>query len=395
MNEFAFHQTYTLTCPSLDCSDPNQIIRYGKRGGVQRYQCKTCKRRFSLTGKAKHKQVPAWQVGAAVDMYYSGMSYKQIAENMEKVLDIPEPSKAAVYEWVNDYSNLAKMFMWGQVGEDGTRETATGKPIKAKVGKHWVADEMVVRVGGKKMWNWNVMDVDTRYVLASRISRGRGVNQARAVLRKALRHADRPPDSITTDGLPSYQEAIKSVLPKTKHIVSDGIYELINNNLSERLQGSFRQRTKTLRGLQTRQTAQDYLDGWVIDYNFFKDHHSLGGKTPAQVAGVADQVPWDEWEDVVRMGGEVAEYRVLNETISRSKSKSEPTASKFTLGETLGITPPSVEKKLAMVRQAVEEFQRNQVPPPRRTGATRAYVGSTAPGSGPSPKRSGRGGPRW
>jgi hypothetical protein len=86
----------------------------------------------------------------------------------------------------------------------------------------------------------------------------------------------------------------------TKHFVSQGIYELVNNNRSERLQGSFRQRTKTMRGLQTRATGQHYLDGWVLDYNLFKDHHALGGKTPADVAGV--DVPYREWADVTRRG---------------------------------------------------------------------------------------------
>ena len=52
----------------------------------------------------------------------------------------------------------------------------------------------------------------------------------------------------------------------------------MNNNLSERLQGSFRQRAKTQRGLEERRTGQEYLDGWVMDYNFFKDHEAHRGQ---------------------------------------------------------------------------------------------------------------------
>ena len=294
MAEFSLNRTFELVCPS-NCSDPHQIIRYGKRRGVQRYRCKTCRRRFSITGAAKYKQVPAEHVGAAIDMYYSGMSYKQVAENMEKVFNMPEPSKRTVHDWVKSYTRRARDYMLGQVGPDGTRATKTGKLIKARTGRHWVADEMVIKVGGHRYWNWNVMDVDTRYVLASRVSRGRGINNARAVFRKALRAASGPPDTITTDGLAAYPEAIKTVFPKARHIVSAGIYEPINNNLSERLQGDFRQRTKTMRGLQTRRTAQDYLDGWVIDHNLFRDHETLGYKTPGEVAGV--ELPW------ARVGG--------------------------------------------------------------------------------------------
>ena len=136
------------------------------------------------------------------------------------------------------------------------------KTIHADTGSHWVANEMTVRVGGRQYWNWNVMDAKTRYVLASRISRRRGLNDARAVFRKALRNAESPPDTITTDGLAAYVEAIKTVFPTAKHIVSEGIYEPVNNNLSERLQGDFRQRTKTLRGLQTLPYTKQTIGQW-------------------------------------------------------------------------------------------------------------------------------------
>ena len=86
------------------------------------------------------------------------MSYKQIAENMEDMFDIPEPSKATVFEWVGDYSARALDAMKGH---------------KARTGDEWVADELVVSVGGEKHWLWNVMDSATRYILAAHLSKRR------------------------------------------------------------------------------------------------------------------------------------------------------------------------------------------------------------------------------
>lgn len=387
MDEFSYNQVFTLTCPSPRCPGPSKIIRYGKRKGVQRYQCKTCRRRFSVTGKAKRKQVPAEHVGAAIDVYYSGTSYKQTAEFMQDAYDMGEPSKASVHDWVKGYTKLARAFLQGQIGDDGTKATATGKPVKAKTGPHWVADEMQLKVGGKKYWNWNVMDAKTRYLLASRISRGRGVNQARAVFRKALRAAERPPETITTDGLGSYVEAVKTVLPSTKHVVSEGIYAKLNNNLSERVQGTFRDRTKTQRGLETRRTAQDYLDGFVIDYNFFRDHEALGGRRPGEIAGV--NVPWVEWADVVRMGGEIAEPQVRSETLSRHKSRPTPKPAQRqpTLGETLGFTRPGKDAQMAEIRDAVEAYREREAAErttrPRRQPTPHIYAGAGRPGPRP------------
>ena len=149
------------------------------------------------------------------------------------------------------------------------------------------------------MWNWNVMDSETRYILASHLSKHRDAKAAQAVFRKALAASAEPPKTIKTDKLRSYVSAARKMFPDAQHIQSDGIRSQDNNNnRSERLQGTFRDRAKTLRGLETRETGQRYLDGWVMDYNLFRDHEALGGRTPGQAAKV--DAPFREWSDVVR-----------------------------------------------------------------------------------------------
>ncbi len=82
-----------------------------------------------------------------------------------------------------------------------------------------------------------------------------------------------------------------------KHVQSEGLHPAINNNLSERLQGTYRQRTKTPRGLDNAESGQVDLDGWTLTYNLFRLHESLDNKTPASAAKVS--TPFKSWEDVV------------------------------------------------------------------------------------------------
>ena len=310
MAEIEVEQTYVVECPAPDCPSPSNVIRNGVRNGQQRYECKTCKNYFMAEGRPLGKWFTAQQIGDALDSYYSGMSYKQVAEGLEDTYDLPEPAKTTIFAWVKAYTRQGLRLMAGQVGADGTEMTATGKRVKADVGEHWVADEMVVRIGGQQWWLWNVMDVKTRYILAARLSHQRNLKDAIALFKKARANANKEPKTIKTDGLAAYPDGIKTVFHNTQHVVSEGVHEEVNNNLSERLQGSFRQRIKTQRGMEKRLTAQEYVDGWVLDYNFMKKHESLGGKVPADAAGVTEQVPWDSWEDVVRLGGEVADIRI-------------------------------------------------------------------------------------
>lgn len=287
-----FTKTVTVNCPYCESES---VIKYGKQNGKQLYKCKSCKKRFNDTGALHGRMVSAEQIGAAIRMFYSGMSYKQIGENMASAFDMSEPSKQTIYAWVRDYTDAAVEAMAGH---------------KAHTSGKWVADEMAVDVGGEKMWNWNVMDAETRYILASHLSPTRTIASAVKVMEKARDAATEPPNQITTDRLWSYDKAIDRVFPKARHVKSKGMKSIVlNNNLSERLQGTYRQRIKTLRGLENERTAQRYLDGWALTYNLFREHESLGFKQPANVAGV--DAPFGEWADVVKREGRVSKRRRL------------------------------------------------------------------------------------
>ena len=231
MAAFTEIRTRKVDCPYCHNS---KVVKNGQNAnGKQTYLCKPCGKRFLHTGQVAGHRIPAEQIGMAVRMYYGGTSYKQTAETMADGHDMPEPSKRAIYEWVTEYTAVAKDIM-----ADHPAHTS-GK---------WVADETQVKVGGEAMWLWNVMDASTRYALAVHLSPNRDTRAAVAVMRKAMAAADAPPKSITTDKLGSYTGAIKQVFPDADHIQSEGIRAELNNNLSERLQGTIKDRAKTMRG---------------------------------------------------------------------------------------------------------------------------------------------------
>ena len=298
--KFTTTTTFSLTCPKCDS---NHIIKVGKLRGVQRYQCRKCDKKFHASPNTPGRRFPPEQVGAAVRDFYTGKSYKQIAEGMADQYDIPEPSKRAIYSWVKDFTKKALREMENH---------------KANVGDEWVVDKMQVKVGGEKYWNWNVMDKKTRYVLASHLSKSRGAREARAVLRKAAANAASGPKEVRTDRLKSYISAVDDIFgADAKHIQTDGIRAEVNNNLSERLQGTFRSREKTLRGLDSRESGQLYLDGWVLTYNLFREHEGVGGRTPGEAAKVT--APFKDWGEVVEV---TSPKRVVPKVVEDSGPKS-------------------------------------------------------------------------
>ena len=359
MAEFTKVTTYTVNCPA--CGN-KRIVKNGKQTGQQRYLCKKCRKKFRANGKAPGRQMTPRQIGAAVRNYYMGLSYKQIGEGMAAEYGIPAPSKSTIYHWVRDYTDHASQVM---------------KDQKAATGDVWVADEMMVDVGGKHFWHRNVMDRKTRYVLASYLSEKRDGETARTVFRQALTRAKNPPAIIITDGLPSYRRPIRELIPKAKHVVSRGIRARINNNFSERLQGTYRSRTNTLRGLDSKKTGQRYLDGWTIIYNFFREHQGIRFKRPADMAKIKS--PFRRWADVVVSATKRRKANAPHAVLPFSQHRfgfrypQRPVATAQGVFEKKGHAPPET----MTLRQV--QFQFQSTPRPKRERAQKGAPRSVLP----------------
>lgn len=276
-------ETILAECPRCNASN---TIRYGTRNGNQIWYCRPCRKQWTDNGAKPGRRVPPEQVAAAIGMFYRGLSTEDVRQTFSHVYDF-EPSTASVYEWVRDYSNLAE------------RELRDCPPTK--LGGRWVADEMVVKAGGRNLWVWTMMDSKTRFILGSHVSLSRNAGDATALFKDAKRNAGgQIPRVIVTDGLASYPQARDKVFGlRTKHIVTGSVADDENNNLIERLNGTVRERTKVMRGMKSRKTAEELLEGWTTHYNYFRPHESLGGKTPSEAAATGCKLK--SWEDVARL----------------------------------------------------------------------------------------------
>jgi len=79
------------------------------------------------------------------------------------------------------------------------------------VGDTWVCDETVLKVGGKNIWYFDIIDQKSRYLLASRLSTVRTIKDAALVLKQAANVAGKTPKRIITDRLAAYIDAVERV----------------------------------------------------------------------------------------------------------------------------------------------------------------------------------------
>ena len=72
----------------------------------------------------------------------------------------------------------------------------------------------------------------------------------------------------------------------------------MNNNRMERSHVTLKERTKIMRGIKKTDTV--FLDGQRVYYNHIRPHQGLGGKTPAQAAGLELDLGVNKWKALIQ-----------------------------------------------------------------------------------------------
>lgn len=280
-----------------------KVIKYGKFRGIQRYWCNDCKRKFADNDALPNMKTSSDQVGAALNMYYEGMSLNAIRRHLGQTHH-NYPSDSTVYEWVDRFSKEA---------------IKEAKDCKPDVGDVWVADETVLKIGGKNVWFWDIIDSKTRFLLASVVSTNRGTREAKALMEKAQARAGKTPKYVLTDKLAAYVDGIEQAFgADAKHIQSKPFTMKNSTNFIERFHGTLKARTKVMRGLKDTETAKLFTDGWLVHYNFLRPHETLR-KTPAEAAGI--KFDYRNWQDIVNRPRIVVQKLTLEEALSQKSYK--------------------------------------------------------------------------
>lgn len=263
------------------CSSHN-VIKYGTFKGMQRWWCKDCKRKFADNRALPKMKTSVSVIGAAVGMYFGGMPLDSIQRQLAQDYGVYY-SEAGIYKWVVRFAKEA---------------INKAKSFKPTVGDTWIADETVIKVKGKNIWFWDIIDAKTRFLLASRLSTTRTTKDAALLMKAAQMRAGKSPKRIITDKLRAYLDGVELVFgAETKHIQSSPFEFEDSTSIIERFHGTLKDRINVVRGFKNMDTARLLTEAWLVHYNFFKEHEALSNIPPAQKMG---NVPFNDWEDVVR-----------------------------------------------------------------------------------------------
>ena len=273
-----------VSCGGGDCR--HRETRRRKRGVSERYECKTCGKKFTYNPGFVGRHYNHEEITGALEDVAMGKSSKQAAQSLAKTGRIPDP--ATIRRWTRSFGSLLKKMT---------------DSIAHRVGYEWSADELYFKSMGKGMWLFGVMDAETRFVMDYDVSPNKIGYDATNLFAGAVELAGKVPDVVTTDALPGFASGLRRALPggrraRTLHRKDAGIRKRhSNNNTYERFNGTLKGRLKSVRGFHSTLPALHVL--YLAYYNLFRPHSGMGEKTPAEALGVILKGP-DKWLTAIR-----------------------------------------------------------------------------------------------
>jgi transposase-like protein/predicted RNA-binding Zn-ribbon protein involved in translation (DUF1610 family) len=257
-------------------------LRRNQSGDIQRYACKSCGYWFATNLGFERMKATPQTVTMAMQLYFSGLSFASTSKALK--LRGVKISSVGVYKWVRKYVRLMESYL---------------DQIQPKVSDTWRADELWVKIKGDMKYVFALMDDETRFWIAQEVADTKKKHNPTRMFREGMRLANKVPETLITDGLPSYHKAWNKVYNQRmwsdmtpRHIKEIALDGEIHNNKMERMNGETRDREKVIRGLK--RTDTPILKGYQIYHNFFRPHMGLKGRTPAEAAGIKieGENPW-------------------------------------------------------------------------------------------------------
>jgi len=270
-------------CIGMQCKycDSEKVVKVGMKDDKQRYLCKDCGHKFTEGSDFPRMRTEARIISSSIDFYFEGLSTRKIQTQIEKLYGV-HVDHSTVLRWILKYSNLVSQYV----------ETLTPQLLGI-----YHVDETAIKCKGVQKWFWEIIDDQTKFLVAGHLSGSRTAEDAIALFEKSIRVAKKKPTSIYCDGLPSYIEGYNKVFYTMKKdtrpelVRRVGIRAVHNQNVVERLHSTLKDRIKPTRGLKGENTVRTLLEGWVVHYNYVRKHQTLK-MTPAQASGLNVKNDW-------------------------------------------------------------------------------------------------------
>jgi len=205
---------------------------------------------------------PKTLVGKTLDIYFKE-GYK-----LEIISDQIKVDTSTIFRWINKYSNFSHKYI------ESLR-------TQIQVHNYWLIDENEIIINGNNYYCWDVVDFRTCYLILSHVSQTRAIKDFQNLLGISMSRTGERPIIFISDRILDIRADIERLLSVS--LMPNRAFERVP---IEKFRITMSKRNEAIQGLRTLSNIQNILDGFAIQYNFFSDHITMNGTTPAQEAKI-------------------------------------------------------------------------------------------------------------
>jgi len=249
-------------------------VKFGKYKDSQYYYCKLCCRKFRDNEYLYHMKVPRRYITRALEMYYTGYSVPSIREFLSQNYGY-SPSYSVLWGWINKYTRLAVSLF---------------RDVSPVTGKVWIVTETMLEMKRQKLFVYDVLDKETRFLFISCV----GVHEVVHAVREFLSGRGDSPEKVYINVMEPYEDAIRNIFDRCREFSREPQFNG-NNEFIDRFSLNLPDGSRVLRNFRSINILVGFIMGWRVYYNFFRLNPRLGDKTPAQMCGLDYHIKtWDE-----------------------------------------------------------------------------------------------------
>ena len=176
-------------------------IRHNQLRDLQLCRCKDCHKKFSYSIGFEKKQAEYKHITSALQLYFSGESLQGVQKYL-KMQDV-KVSYVIVYNWIVKYFKMIDQYV--------------GK-FTPEVGNKWRADEVFLKVKGKRKYLYALMDYDTRFWISQQVADTKYTEDVIHMFKKAKEVSREYTEKFVTDGSKNFVSHIWVLIIKRQLI---------------------------------------------------------------------------------------------------------------------------------------------------------------------------------
>jgi len=227
-------------------------------------------------------RVPPEYVSVSLEMFYHNKKQSDIRNYLAQRYGYM-PHKVVIGQWIHKFTERANQIFGIYIPD---------------VGDTWIISEILCNLAGKKYRIYDIVDIQTRFLLSTQISLIRSGLIIEKLMEEAEKKAGKSPARLAAFvNYTCFDKIQKIIRYPIDHIINQPQELKYNVELIDCCLRNCDRRQTIIGTTRSVNGVNILLDGWNIFYNFFQRQNALSNKTPAETAGI--DYPIKSWQDFI------------------------------------------------------------------------------------------------